>query len=196
MYVDTRGATGTSAASTRTLGATPPETQGKKVVLAGLPEGRAGTIATLKHMREFVRKSLRDPSQRVRETALRIFREGGIPPRRWLPEIGALHAFVRDKIRYVRDPVDLELVQEPAATLDLGAGDCDDKSTLLGALLMATGHPARITAVAFNGGPFSHVLAEAKSGERWIPLETIIYKPMGWFPSGVTDKYSLELRRG
>lgn len=142
-------------------------------------------------MRDFVRAAVRSPTQVVRQKALDIFREKGVPPRKWMPEIAALHSFVRDQIRYVRDPVGVELVSTPEATLAAGQGDCDDKSVLLAALLEATGHPARFTVVAFNGQPFSHVLVETKSGSRWIPAETIIYKPLGWFPSGVTDKYSL-----
>lgn len=183
MYVESR--------SPAQLSGVPQQTTAK-VTLGTLPGGRAGTIATLKHMRDFVRAAIRDPSQRIRNTANQIFRERGIPARQWVREIGALHEFVRDRIRYVKDPVGLELVQDPATTLDKGYGDCDDKTTLLGALLMATGHPARATAVAMGGGPFSHVLTETYSGERWVPLETIIPKPMGWFPSGVTDKYSLK----
>lgn len=183
MYVTTR--------ADSTIGSfNSPQNQAR---LAGLPSGRAGTIATLKHMRDFVRASVRSADQTVRDRALRIFAEAGVPPRKWMQEIGALHAWVRDRIRYVRDPVGVELVQTPEATLSKGQGDCDDKSTLLAALLEATGHPARFTAVGFGGNGFSHVLVETKSGERWIPAETIIPKPLGWFPSGVTDKYSLKI---
>lgn len=145
-------------------------------------------------MRAFARASITDPAQKIRAKANQIFSDAALAPRDWNGEISALHAFVRDHIRYVRDPVDLELVQTPEVTLNLGYGDCDDKSTLLSALLQATGHPARLTVVGMNGGPFSHVLAETKSGDRWVPLETIIDKPVGWFPPGVTDKYSLEIR--
>lgn len=144
-------------------------------------------------MRAFVRESLRDPGQKIRMKALEIFRNAQVPPRAWNREIAALHAFVRDRIRYVRDPVELELVQTPEATLNIGQGDCDDKSTLLAALLQATGHPSRFTVVGMGGGPFSHVLVETRNGERWTPLETIIDKPVGWFPSGVTSRYSLKV---
>lgn len=162
-------------------------------MLGALPGGKQGTIATLKHMKEFVRQAVRAPDQRIRLKAAEIFQSNRVPPRKWNLELSTLHAFVRDQIRYLKDPVGLELVQAPARTLDIGQGDCDDKSTLLASLLMATGHPARFTAVAFNARPYSHVLVEARSGLKWIPMETIIDKPMGWFPSGVTDKYSLNL---
>lgn len=165
--------------------------------LAQLPRGREGTIATLRHMRDYVRASIRAPEQRIRKQALGILANAGIPPRAYVSEAKALHEFVRDKIRYVKDPVGIELVQTPEATLDIGQGDCDDKSTLLAALLEAIGHPARFTVLGFNGAPFSHVMTEARlysrNSLRWIPLETIIQKPAGWFPPGVTSKYSLKL---
>ena len=189
MYVDARG-----TAQRSTLSDVSPSPTDGRATLAQLPRGREGTIATLKHMREFVRKSIRSPDQRIRMKALDILNQARVPPRKWTAEISALHRFVRDQILYVKDPVGLELVQTPEATLDIGRGDCDDKSTLLAALLEATGHPARFTVVGFSGNPFSHVMTEAKSGDgRWIPLETIIPKEMGWFPPGVTSKYSLKL---
>lgn len=157
--------------------------------LSGLPSGRDGVKKTLDHMAEFARASLKTPEQTIRRAALQVFRNKGVPPRKWLREISALHAFVRDGIRYVRDPVGLELVQTPEATLTLGTGDCDDQATLLASLLLATGHPCRFVAVGMNGGSFSHVLVEAKSGDRWIPAETIIPRPLGWFPPNVTSKY-------
>ena len=142
-------------------------------------------------MRDFARASLRSKSQRIREKALDIV--APVPARSWGQEVERLHAFVRDNIRYVRDPVDLESVATPEKTLELGQGDCDDKSTLLASLLESTGHPARFVAVGFGGGPFSHVYTESKIGETWVPLETIIPRPMGWFPSGVTSRYILKV---
>lgn len=161
--------------------------------LAGIPSGRAGTIATLNHMREYVRASVRLPEQIVRNKATEIFARAGVPPRKYMRELAALHAFVRDRVRYVRDPVGVELVQTPEVTLQKMSGDCDDKATLLAALLESTGHPAKFTAVAFGGNQFSHVLTQAKAGTRWIPAETIIQKPLGWFPPGVTDQYSKDI---
>jgi transglutaminase-like putative cysteine protease len=187
MYEPARAVSSTLKQYRSTLGDGPPAR------LVSLPPGRAATIATLKHMREFVRAAVRDPEQTVRKAALAIFKEQRIPPRKWNAELAALMIFVQRGIRYVKDPVGLELVQAPPRTLLIGQGDCDDKSTLLAALLMATGHPARFTVVGFKGGPFSHVLVEAKSGKRWVPMETIVPKPLGWFPPGVTSKYSLNL---
>lgn len=87
-------------------------------------------------------------------------------------EIRALFEFVRDRIRYVRDIRGVETIQTPERTLQLKQGDCDDQSTLLAALLLSIGHPARFHAIGFRPGRFSHVFTEVYLGNRWIPLET------------------------
>lgn len=174
----------------------PPNTapaQRERVRVADIPEGNNGAIATLRVMRDFANEANLDPSQLIRGKALELV--SGLPPRQWFAEIRALHAFVRDSIRYVRDPVDAELVQTPEATLRIGQGDCDDKATLLAALLKSIGHPARFVALDLTGDGFSHVLVETKissTGEDakdWMPLETIIDVAPGWYPKGVQKRY-------
>lgn len=51
--------------------------------------------------------------------------------------------FVRDRIRYRRDPVDVELVQDAQRTIETGAGDCDDKVVALCSLLCVAGYVTR-----------------------------------------------------
>jgi transglutaminase-like putative cysteine protease len=162
-------------------------------LLSDIPDGIDGTKATLRVMRSMVRDAVRAPDQLIRGAANQIIKDAGVSPRNWSGEIRALHSFVRDHIRYVRDPVTVELVQTPEKTLELGYGDCDDKSTLLAAMLDATGHPARFWAVGFDGQGFSHVLVEALVGETWVPLETILDVPVGWRPPGIVDSYRLNL---
>lgn len=117
-----------------------------------------------------------------------------IPQRNWSKEVAAIHAFVRDNIRYTRDPDGLELVQTPEKTLEYMAGDCDDQCVLLASLLTSVAHPVKFCALGFEGGPlFEHVLTETKIGAQWIALETIIPKPMGWRPPGVKRVYELKV---
>ena len=156
-----------------------------------IPDGHAGTVVTLKAMRDFVRAAVRDPFQKIRTVAGDILM--GVPPRAFQREVYKLHEFVRDQIRYVKDPVGVELVSTPARTLETRTGDCDDKSTLLAALLESTGHPARFKAIGLHGGPLSHVYVETKIGETWVPLETIINRPPGWFPEGITSHYLMKV---
>jgi transglutaminase-like putative cysteine protease len=159
--------------------------------LQGLGDGPEGTAQTLRIMRDFARASLRNPAQTVRGMALSITQ--GVDARNYLGELRACQGWVRDNIRYVQDPEDIELVQTPEKTLEFGAGDCDDKSTLLAALLLSIGHPARFVAVGFDGDPFSHVLVESKIADSWVPCETIVPVALGWYPAGVTSRYVLKV---
>lgn len=161
--------------------------------LMGLPGGSAGTIHTVRIMKKLAKDAVRDPKQIIRNKALEIFRSFGVASRAFLPEAQALQRFVQRSIAYRRDPTDYELVQSPEVTLKLGAGDCDDQATLLGALLMTTGHPARFVAVGMDGNPFSHVLVETKVANEWRCAETILPKPFGWYPQNVTSRYELSL---
>lgn len=168
-----------------------------KTILSEIPDGPAGTAATLRIMRDFVKGSTRDPDQLIRSKARELLSH--VPPRQWFAEIRALHGYVRDQIRYLRDPVDVELVQTPEKTIEFAQGDCDDKSTLLGALLHSVGHPVRFAALGFEGRPFSHVLVETRVNHTgvdkrdWLPLETIVPKEPGWFPDGVTSVYRVNV---
>lgn len=162
-----------------------------KAVLASIPSGSSGAIATLRVMRDFVRAAVRNPDQVIRDQACALVAD--LPPRQWMAQIHRLHEFVRDSIRYVHDPVDVELVQTPETLLKSRQGDCDDKATLLAALLTCIGHPSRFVAVGFNGEGFSHVLVETQVRDGWLPLETILPKPAGWYPDNVTRRYVLKV---
>lgn len=148
-----------------------------------LKAGRAGTRQTLEIMRGLVRQGRSDV--RVRETAVQIVRGAGIPGHDFARELATLFAFVRDRIRFTRDPVGVELLQGARYTLERGAGDCDDKATLLAALLESIGHPAELRFRAIGvrpGSPqFSHVYVVARLGGREIPLDpTYAGTPVGW----------------
>jgi transglutaminase-like putative cysteine protease len=80
-------------------------------------------------------------------------------------------AYVRDNIRYVRDPAPAEQLSPPAWVMQIGAGDCDDKAILLASLLASIGHSARFIAVAFAPEAYSHVWVQVHIGGRWIDLE-------------------------
>ena len=153
-----------------------------------IPDGADGVAATLRIMRTAANESLTDdPSGTIILLVRELF--APVPERSWADEICILHEFVRDHIRYTLDPDELEMIQTPLKTLEIQQGDCDDKSTLLAAMLKAGGHPARFCAVGMNGEMFSHVLVEAKHGDDWVPLETILDVPVGWEPPNITSRY-------
>lgn len=162
-------------------------------VLADLPEGVDAIRATLKAMVKLARTYDHDVD--VVSAARRVIALARVPERDYTGEITALQNWVRDQIRYVRDPVGAEMVQTPKRTLEIRTGDCDDKSTLLSSLLGSVGYPTRFAAVGMDGGPYSHVLTEVRLGTRWIPLETILPRiAPGWYPPNVTRRMEAHVR--
>lgn len=159
--------------------------QPRRAALSGIPNGTAGSIATMRAMRGLVRDAIRDPNQKIREAAISILR--GVNS--FSAQAGAIQQWVQQNIEYRRDPPDVELVQTPQVTLQLRAGDCDDQSVLTAALLQATGHPTQFIAVGLDGAPLSHVLVQTLIGTNWVGVETIQNRPLGWMPKGVTSYY-------
>jgi len=86
---------------------------------------------------------------------------------------------VRDEIRYVQDTNGIELLHDPVTLLEIGAGDCDDKSILLASLLESIGHRTRFVAVAFEPDRFSHVWVQDYLDGRWVDLEPTEPLPFG-----------------
>jgi len=150
----------------------------------GLPPGKAGTIQTLKLMRQLVRKGKRNLV--IRRLALKLTRR--LAQKNWIDEVHALHRFVQFRIRYVKDIRGIETVHTAERTLEQGQGDCDDKSILLAALLESLGHPTRFVALAFMDGSFRHVLVETKIGQGWLSLDATEPHPTGWVPPGVSKR--------
>lgn len=155
--------------------ALPPPT----VTVREIPDGPPGTLETLKVMARFVKAARTDPN--IIQAAIDITYP--LSGKDWVGVIQRVHEYVRDDIRYIHDPVDVEKVQSPDLTIAIGAGDCDDKSVLSGALLEALGHPVRLVALRFDGhANFSHVLTYTRIGPRWVGLECTEPWPLGQVP--------------
>lgn len=152
--------------------------------LSGIPSGKAGTLETLKLMRTLARQY--KTSLAVRSLAVDAV--NGCLQKDWLCEIKRLHALVRDRVRYVKDVRDVETLQTPDATIQIGAGDCDDKSLLLAALLESINHPSRFVAIGFAPDDFAHVYVETRIGNTWLPLETTEPVEAGWAAPGAVSR--------
>lgn len=175
-------------------GAIPAETR-------ALASGTAGVRATLKYMVSIARQYKTHPA--IRELARAAVQD--CPAGDQAAEAVALQSYVKAQVRYVADVWDVETLQSPLVTLGYRephfgayleggtpAGDCDDQSTALAALLLAIGIPGRFTAIGMEGEEFSHVLVEAQLREhsqvRYLPLETILPEAgPGWFPPDVSQ---------
>jgi transglutaminase-like putative cysteine protease len=149
-----------------------------------IPNGEAGAQRTVDQMVQLAKDAVRDPQQKIREAAGRIIGNSS-----WVEQARKLQEWVATNIRYVRDPTEVELVQTPQYTLQQRMGDCDDQAVLLAAMLDSVGHPARFIAIGLNGQPLSHVMVQTLIGTQWAGAETIIPRPLGWMPPGITKWY-------
>jgi transglutaminase-like putative cysteine protease len=135
-------------------------------------------------MRDLARRGAADPY--VRDQALSIVQSAGVKAHDFAGELRAMFEFVRDRVRFTRDPVDVETLQVPRRTLEVRAGDCDDKATLLVALLRAIGNPAdlRYRVIGTSSTQFSHVYVVAKIGGQLVAMDpTREGTELGWqFP--------------
>jgi transglutaminase-like putative cysteine protease len=144
------------------------------VIRAPLAPGGAGVRQTLCAMRKLALDGSWNPM--VRSCALGVIREARVPAADYAGEAAALFRWVSDSIRYTRDVANVETLQAPWITLAESSGDCDDKATLLAALMKAVGTPARLSFRAIGTNPaspgqFGHVYLVARFGARRIPLD-------------------------
>ena len=153
--------------------------------LLAIPDGPAGTNATLKIMRQLVRRYKK--TLPLRQLALSIARRNRAKD--WRGEIHSIWSFVKSHIRYIKDITGVETIQSPDKTLEFSQGDCDDQSVLLATLLEAIGHPTRFVALGFSSMPrYEHVLVETKIGSKWFPLETTEPWPFGQIPAHISNR--------
>lgn len=142
--------------------------------LGAIPGGDRGTRVTLDAMKKLAVAGARDPG--VRQTAITVVQAAGVMGHDPESQLVALHEFVRDRILFVGDVAGVETVQSPAVTLRFAAGDCDDRATLLAALIRSIGIPANLRFRVIAANPnrrrdFSHVYVVATLGGRNIPLD-------------------------
>lgn len=132
-----------------------------------LPRGERGTVMTLKLMAMFCKRDA--GSLELRAIAQRII--DNTAGHDFSSEIRALFYFTRDHIKYRKDPVEVERVQDALRTVQFGSGDCDDKVTLLVTLLAVCGHRARFCVSGPAPGRWQHVYCEVATPNGWMPLD-------------------------
>lgn len=154
---------------------------------SGLLPGDGGIRQTIAAMISAVKWSLANYD--VRKRAELII--ASCPERDELCEVGSIFKWVLGHFRYVRDPRFLELFKSPEIvdqeinSRGTFAGDCDDVSGYLAALLTSVGYPVKfvIINVAGQGPDFRHVYLKVflPKAKRWMALEaTARRQPAGW----------------
>ncbi len=81
----------------------------------------------------------------------------------------AIWAWVTHRVRFLNEAG--EIVQTPAKTMMALFGDCDDRTSLLCAMLESVRIPWRTRLLSKNGVPY-HIWPQALVGGRWVDLET------------------------
>jgi transglutaminase-like putative cysteine protease len=148
-----------------------------------VPRGTRGTLATARLIARLIREGSKDFY--VRQRAIDIFRSLGVRPKDRFGEVCAIFDWVRRNIRYTRDIFQVELLHTARRMLELRAGDCDDMTILLGAMLMSTGHPVRLALTGFQRHKphtYTHIYPEVNVLGRWIAIDATVDQPIGWAP--------------
>lgn len=135
--------------------------------LAKAPSGRAGVFHTLKLMREAINEGKINTRILQAATSL-IFLT---PEKDKLAEAEKLFTFVRDNIRYMQDVHGIETLATPWLTLARGVGDCDDQTTLLGALLESAGYPTRLIMTGYTDNNYEHVYLQVCIDGEWYSCD-------------------------
>lgn len=153
--------------------------------LQQIASGDAGTDQTVQIIANRVSASLRRPT--VRLQALQILRAANASSFSENIAARALHTWIRNNIRYVHDPIDVETVQDPDVTLQLQAGDCDDHAALMSAMLQSIGIKTRYSVIG-DGVTYLHIFPEAFINGQWTPADTTIPQAFGTEPQDKIHK--------
>src|SRR3954463_13870624 len=154
-----------------------------RITILHVPSGNPGTLVTAGIIGRMIRDGSKDFL--VRQKAIQIFRIAGVAPKDRFGEIRSLFEWVRRNIRYTRDIFQVETLHTARRMLELRAGDCDDMTILLGAMLVATGHPVRMVLAGFKPDKphaYSHIYPEVLVAGRWLPVDPTVSRPIGWAP--------------
>lgn len=93
--------------------------------------------------------------------------------------------WIRQNIKFARDPYHVEYVQSPRRTILEARGDCDCMTTLFMALNLAVGSAVRVVTIATENPQYqNHVYSQVFiPGQSWKPYDLVVTgsKP-GWEP--------------
>jgi hypothetical protein len=139
-----------------------------------------GSPDTLNRMREQAWGPRGEQSMVVRALTEDVV--SGIRAKDYMGEILAVRNFGMTHLRYLNDPLHVELIKDPQRIVEeirengRALVDCDESAELIATMLMQLGRKAEFVVVGFGAaGDYSHVFArvkEPKSG-GWIVCDTV-----------------------
>ncbi len=133
-----------------------------------LPEGGAASVdATVRIMAKMAKGEYGSRSAKIRALAINIINAANVADKDYYGMAKAIHEWVRDSIRYIKDPIgdgedgetlNQETLSYPEETaFNSMAGDCDDKTILEIALLGSLGLQSYPVVIGTTPGRFNHV---------------------------------------
>lgn len=139
-----------------------------------------------------IEEGMQDPA--IQKLAAKILSAYNVPSRDYRGEAEAIFLWVRENIRYTRDPEGMELFRKPKRILELGIADCDDMSILIGALLSTIGQVIILRVIGVSSNNPEHiypvVLIPPDDPTETIALDATRAEPMGWEVSPNEIKFS------
>lgn len=174
-----------------------------KLISRNVTSGFEGNIATIKTMSKMARQRARLPF--VRQFALNILHQYGIASQNHLDEAICIGQFVKENVRYARDPEGIELLTDPLTLIEqigrgVAQGDCDDMSLLIATLLLSIGASPYFRAVRYtaNKGHYNHIYVVVYdrnwgSSRKRVVLDAILKRdPIGTeVPHQSGDEYAV-----
>lgn len=142
--------------------------------------GFTGAPDTVRAMIRAAQGPRGEKSMLVRSVVERI--TANMQPKDYLGEIVAIRNWVAENVRYLNDPLHVELVKDPQRLIEeyvstgQAVGDCDDMACLIATMCLQLGRVAEFVIVGFGEqGHYSHVFTrvlEPKSG-KWIVCDPV-----------------------
>lgn len=158
-----------------------------KYRLSNISGGEAGTDQTVRAIGELIQSSIK--RQKIRIFTISLLDRANVSSHNPRAVVHVVYSWVKKNIRYVQDPIDLETIQDPEITLRLKAGDCDDHSALVSAMLESVGIRTRLKVVGDSADNFVHIYPEALAGGRWVAVDTSVRSPFGTGVDMLKKKY-------
>ncbi len=142
--------------------------------------GFSGAPDTLKAMVQAAQGDRGERSMLVRSMTEEIVK--GLVPKDYLGEIIAIRNWVAEHVRYMNDPLHVELVKDPQRLVEeylergVAIADCDEIACLIATMALQIGRLPEYVVAGFGApGHYSHVFVrvlEPKSG-KWIVCDPV-----------------------
>ena len=106
-----------------------------------------------------------------------------IPELDHMGELERLYGWTAANVRYTGDVSGFDTFQRALRTIELGIGDCDDMTILLGAMALGIGYPVRLR-VTDSSGSWDHIYpligVPGDDPREWIAADLASGQPLGY----------------